>query len=206
MASDDVRSDGPGAGVFIAFILECAALMMICFVLWEIYAKISAPAEQALEIQARVTSSMPEGLNNAGYISISDAQATSELYQSDDIDNSPYAACDGYTESSWQEGTEGEGYGERIEFYFPESNVRYVKLALGNWRSENRYYANNRPKTMTVDVGGNSYKLDFDDDMVLQYIEFSEPVKASDIQFTIDDIYLGQTHDCCISEITIYEG
>ena len=59
---------------------------------------------------------------------------------------------------------------------------------------------------MTVDVGGNSYKLDFEDDMVLQYIVFSEPIKASDIQFTIDGIYLGQTHDCCISEITIYEG
>ena len=94
MARDDVRSDGPGAGMFIAFILECVALMMICVVLWEIYAKISAPAEQALEVQASVTSSIPNGLNNAGYIGINDAQATSELYQSDDIDNSPYAAVE----------------------------------------------------------------------------------------------------------------
>ena len=44
MARDDVRSDGPGAGMFIAFTFECVALIMICVVLWEIYAKISAPA------------------------------------------------------------------------------------------------------------------------------------------------------------------
>ena len=59
---------------------------------------------------------------------------------------------------------------------------------------------------MTVDIGGNSFQLDFEDEMAYQYIFFSEPIKASDIQFTIDDIYLGQTHDCCISEITLYEG
>ena len=202
----DARSDGPGAAMIIAFVLECAALMLICVVLWEIYARISEPAEQALEIQASVSFSMPEGMSNAGYIGINDAQATSELYQSDDIDNSPYAACDDEIESSWQEGTEGEGYGERIEFYFQETNVRYVRLALGNWRSEDRYYTNNRPKRMTVDIGGNSFQLDFEDEMAYQYIFFSEPIKASDIQFTIDDIYLGQTHDCCISEITLYEG
>jgi hypothetical protein len=206
MTQEDVRSEGPSAGMFIAFILECIALMMICVVLWEIYDKISEPAEQAMEIHATVTNAMPQGLSNTGLININDAQATSELYQSDDIDNSPYAACDGYVESSWQEGTEGEGYGERIEFYFSEAKVRYVRLELGNWRSENRYYTNNRPKTMTVDIGGDSYQVEFEDDMISQYIVFSEPITASDISFTIDDIYMGQTHDCCISEVTIYEG
>ncbi len=206
MARDDVRSDGPGAGMFIAFILECVALMMICVVLWQIYAKISEPAEQALEVHAKVVQDAPEGLSNSGLIDVNDAQATSELYQSDDIDNSPWAACDGDRDTSWQEGTEGEGYGERIEFYFSEAKVRYVRLELGNWRSENRYYTNNRPKTITVDIGGRSYQLEFIDEMMSQYIVFSEPITATDIQLTIDDIYMGQTHDCCISEVTIYAG
>ena len=140
---------------------------------------------------------------------VDSAEATSELVQHDEtINNSPIRAFDGDVASSWQEGAEGYGEGQVITAHFSDPvSVSCMKLNLGNWKSEESYERNGRPKTLRIDIGGQSYDIEFPDEMKDHYVVFSEPMQNVDsVSFTIGETFNSYFPDCCISEIEFYKG
>lgn len=156
---------------------------------------------------ASVTDAEPTDLGNYQQVSVGSASASSELHQAKiQYNNAPIKAADNDPITSWQEGSAGDGIGEWLSFQLSgKSKIEYIDCKLGNWRDD--YYAkNNRPKKMTLNIGGQSYSLEFTDAQIDHYIVFSTPIPASDAKFTIDSVYPGTNADCCVAEITFYSS
>ncbi len=134
-----------------------------------------------------------------------DAYASSVVAQ-EGYDNSAMVAVDGLLETSWQEGVDGNGEGQYLEVYLDgEHAIKYLILNLGNWRSSDWFYDNNRPKSLTIQVGEYTTTQEFPDGQIEQCIEFSQPVSASKIRLTINSIYEGRDwQDTCIAEVRVY--
>ncbi|MCF0146626.1 MAG: zinc ribbon domain-containing protein [Eubacterium sp.] len=161
-----------------------------------------APLSAKLVEDARVAS-----LSKENYIAIpvAAAEATSTIYQ-DTIDNGPQVLSDGGDWTSWQEGVDGPGLGERVTIYLDgEYSVRYLMLRLGNWASPEEYLSNNRPKKLTFEIGGETFSVTFPDEQREFCMELSKDVTASQVSFTIDSVYAGSLYDdTCINEVTVY--
>ena len=134
-----------------------------------------------------------------------DAYASSVVEQ-EGHNNSAMVAVDGLLESSWQEGVSGNGEGEYLELYLHGAQpIKYLVLNLGNWRSSDWFYDNNRPKSLTIQVGDYTTTQEFPDGQIEQCIEFSQPIPASKIRLTINSVYEGRDwQDTCIAEVRAY--
>lgn len=169
-----------------------------------------APVENSADAvipTAYVTDAEPEDLNNYQEAVVGSASASSELHQpGNKYNNAAIKAADNDQVTSWQEGSAGDGSGEWLSFNLSaKRDIQYIDCKLGNWRDD--YYAkNNRPKTMTLNIGGQSYSLEFTDAQIDHYIVFSSPISATDASFVIDSVYTGANADCCVAEITFYSG
>lgn len=97
---------------------------------------------------------------------ITKADASSVIDQ-DLVGNEPIKAFDDNDSTDWQEGVDGPGIGEYLEFAFDKSYpVAYMTFKLGNWlpdKSDKYYWGNCRPKTLQIDSGNNSWNLTFPD-------------------------------------------
>lgn len=144
-------------------------------------------------------------LSSAVQFNFVDAYASSVVAQ-EGYDNSAMVAVDGFLETSWQEGVDGNGEGQYLEVYLDgEHAIKYLILNLGNWRSSDWFYDNNRPKSLTIQVGEYTTTQEFPDGQIEQCIEFSQPVSASKIRLTINSIYEGRDwQDTCIAEVRVY--
>lgn len=144
-------------------------------------------------------------LSSAIQFNFVDAYASSVVAQ-EGYDNSAMVAVDGLLETSWQEGVDGNGEGQYLEVYLDgEHAIKYLILNLGNWRSSDWFYDNNRPKSLTIQVGEYTTTQEFPDGQIEQCIEFSQPVPASKIRLTINSIYEGRDwQDTCIAEVRAY--
>lgn len=113
---------------------------------------------------------------------------------------------DGRPETSWQEGSDGDGIGDWVHFYMDrEYSVRYLTFKMGHWRSEELYYSNNRPAQILLKLNDKEFYLTFPDGMQEYTVELSEECKASEIFLQILSVYSGsQWDDCCIAEMTVY--
>lgn len=159
------------------------------------------------EITGRLIS-FPSNMNSYGKLNVWKASATSVVDQ-EGHDNSANMVLDGRDETSWQEGVEGSGIGESLTFQFDrECKVRYVSLKLGNWRSSDYYWKNNRPKTLEISTDkGTAVTATFPDEQKKCWVEFSEDCPVSDIHITIKDVYEGTAakwDDTCIAGIEFY--
>lgn len=159
------------------------------------------------EITARLTAS-PSSLSSYGKLSVQNASATSVVDQ-EGHDNSANMVLDGKDETSWQEGVDGVGIGEQLTFQFnKECKVRYLSLKLGNWRSSDYYWKNNRPRTLEITTNnGTTATITFPDEQKECWVEFSEDCPASDINIIIKDVYEGTSskwNDTCIAGIEFY--
>lgn len=159
------------------------------------------------EITARLTAS-PSSLSSYGKLSVQNASATSVVDQ-EGHDNSANMVLDGKDETSWQEGVDGVGIGEQLTFQFnKECKVRYLSLKLGNWRSSDYYWKNNRPRTLEITTNnGTTATITFPDEQNECWVEFSEDCPASDINIMIKDVYEGTSskwNDTCIAGIEFY--
>lgn len=159
------------------------------------------------EITARLTAS-PSSLSSYGKLSVQNASATSVVDQ-EGHDNSANMVLDGKDETSWQEGVDGVGIGEQLTFQFnKECKVRYLSLKLGNWRSSDYYWKNNRPRTLEITTNnGTTATIKFPDEQKEYWVEFSEDCPASDINIMIKDVYEGTSskwNDTCIAGIEFY--
>jgi hypothetical protein len=137
--------------------------------------------------------------------SLVNASASSVVSQAG-YDNSAMVAVDGLLETSWQEGVGGNGEGQYLEVNLEtEQNVKYLVLYLGNWRSADWFYDNNRPRSLTIQIGDYVTTQEFSDGQIIHCIELSQPVPASSIRMTINSVYGGRDwQDTCIAEVMVY--
>ena len=133
------------------------------------------------------------------------ASASSVVSQAG-YDNSAMVAVDGRLETSWQEGVNGNGEGQYLEVYLDhEQSVKYLVLYLGNWRSAEWFYDNNRPKSLTIQIGDYTTIQEFPDGQIIHCIELSQPVQTSRVRLTINSVYGGRDwQDTCIAEVMVY--
>lgn len=138
-------------------------------------------------------------------LSLVNANASSVVDQAG-YDNSALVAVDGLLETSWQEGVSGNGEGQYLEVYLDsEQPVKYLVLYLGNWRSVDWFYDNNRPKSLTIQIGDYTTTQEFPDGQIIHCIELSQPVPASMARLTINSVYGGRDwQDTCIAEVIAY--
>ena len=134
-----------------------------------------------------------------------DASASSVVSQAG-YDNSAMVAVDGLLETSWQEGVSGNGEGQYLEIYLDnEHPVKYLVFYLGNWRSYDWFYDNNRPQSLTIQIGDYTTTQEFADGQIIHCIELSQPIQASRVRLTINSVYGGRDwQDTCIAEVMAY--
>lgn len=159
-------------------------------------------------VKAHVTDDKPDDLSRYVRPVFSDYYASSELHQEKhpEYDNTAKSLVDGDYITSWQENVAGDGTAEQIKLRLDDYRlIHYIELKLGNWRTEEYYYINNRPSQMELEIEGTRFTLDFTDSMISHYVEFDHPVRAKQLTFTINSVYKGtEANDCCIAEITAY--
>lgn len=120
---------------------------------------------------------------------------------------SPDMTVDNMPDTAWNEGFDGDGIGEWIEFSSKKKQyITGINILNGYCKSETLYYENHRPRTIEIKFDGMSVEMELDDLYnVYQNIEFAEPVESKTVRIIIKDIYRGTGYDdCCISEISIY--
>ena len=128
--------------------------------------------------------------------------------ESESYDYSAKSAVDGDVSTSWQENEEGVGEGKGFQMTLDGAHrIRYVVLHLGNWRSDQLWDYNARPKTLTIQVGDQQVKdVEFSNEKKKFCLSFDEPVEASYISLYIKEAYEGSRwQDNCISEVELYE-
>ena len=109
---------------------------------------------------------------------------SSIVTQSGTHDNSAYAVVDGNTDTSWQEGVDGDGLGEYITLDLGEEmQVQFLEAWLGNWRSDDWYNRNNVPAELYIQFYDNAGgyvddTLCFPKEKKKFGIELSRPVTA----------------------------
>lgn len=135
---------------------------------------------------------------------IADAAASSCL--NDNENYSAYAAIDGDTATSWQEGEDGAGEGSWLRFRLQQTyNVSYITFNLGSWRDAESYLENNRPASVNLTIGDQTWKVEFPDEQAQYRFELAEPIAADVVQLELLSVYSGSGQDdTCISEVGIY--
>ena len=135
---------------------------------------------------------------------------SSIVTQSGTHDNSAYAVVDGNTDTSWQEGVDGDGLGEYITLDLGEEmQVQFLEAWLGNWRSDDWYNRNNVPAELYIQFYDNAGgyvddTLCFPKEKKKFGIELSRPVTARYVRIEIVDVYPGSKYDdTCIAEIRV---
>ncbi len=160
--------------------------------------------EPELTAQVKTASSV----DKSGYskVVISSSSASSTIKQ-ENYDNSSNMTYDGDVITSWQEGAEGYGIGEFLHYEFArEYDIKCITFNMGNWRTEELFYQNCRPKDITVWVGDKSFDITVPDGMTEYCMELSREVPASEVFIQINSVYTEGTdcEDTCISEVGIY--
>lgn len=130
------------------------------------------------------------------------------IKQSDTYDYSAQSTVDGDISTSWQENENGTGETTGIQLNFDGNHkVRYLVLYLGNWRSDQLWEYNARPKNLTIQVGDSQTKdVEFSNEKKKFCLFFEEPLDASHISIYITSAYEGSRwDDNGISEVEVYE-
>ena len=166
-----------------------------------------AEEEQAAAPSVSVTLMAASDLENKGFVpvKITDAKASSTIEQ-EGFDNSPIRGADDNPNTSWQEGVDGPGIGETIDYTFDRSyQIHSMTFRLGNWASEDFFWMNNRPETMIIWMNDTGYEVTFPDGMTEYALLFDGVIEADKVHFEISSIYKGSKYDdTCISDIGIY--
>ncbi len=153
-------------------------------------------------IKAIVTDERPENLNDLTLLQINAVYASSSLAGEDYI---PEKMIDGNLKTAWQEGAlSSEGVGESVKFKVDGRTVSTIGICSGFWINQKVYQKNNRPKMVRIKLGGGGFTVDLSDEMKEHYICFSKPLRMTDVEIMIKEVYQGSTGDCCITEISFY--
>lgn len=169
--------------------------------------KEEAPKEEAKKEYFKLVN--PDEIDFSQYAKIQPASTEeNSVKQSESYDYSAKSVVDGDVTTSWQENEEGTGEGKGFQLNLDGTHkIRYVVLHLGNWRSDQLWDYNARPKTLTIQVGDQQKKdVEFPNEKKKFCLSFEEPVEAAYVSAYIKEAYEGSRwNDNCISEIEIYE-
>lgn len=145
------------------------------------------------------------------YTRITEAQVTSKYASStieqDLVENDALFVFDDDDTTNWQEGVPGSGIGEYIEFTFDQSYpVEYMTFKLGNWKTEEYYNENYRPKALTISSGDYKETITFADEKQEFLVQLAPEVDMTNIRITIADVYDSHVEweDTPITEIGLW--
>lgn len=160
------------------------------------------------DLSASLSGTVPPELKSRQELFFATATATSELVQENtSIYNGAMCAVDGDVVTSWQEGEPGDGIGETITvgFQMPQ-RVDYLEFNAGNWRDENQWNRNLKPKGLEITVNGTKFDVELQNVRASQYVVFSEPIETTTFVIKITDVYGGAEgeSDVPISEIRAF--
>jgi serine/threonine-protein kinase len=126
------------------------------------------------------------------------AQASSKLEK-----YTPDLARDERFDTAWMEGANGAGIGEWIAFTFKPQTIQTVEIYSGFGKSKEAFGAYPRVKRATLIFSdGTRAAVELFDEMRLQTVRLSAPVKTSSLRLIIDEVYPGaQFEETAISEI-----
>ena len=160
------------------------------------------------DLSASLSGTVPPELKSRQELFFATATATSELVQENtSIYNGAICAVDGDVVTSWQEGEPGDGIGETITvgFQMPQ-RVDYLEFNAGNWRDENQWNRNLKPKGLEITVNGTKFDVELQNVRASQYVVFSEPIETTTFVIKITDVYGGaeDESDVPISEIRAF--
>lgn len=135
----------------------------------------------------------------------------------------PFHAFDGRNDTTWAEGSAGDGVGEWLQIDFARpSAIAGFDINNGYWRIPKRIAQNGRVKTMRVTFSdGSSEVVNLRDPADAQWIDyyaqrqwpteelptgqtvfFASPHTTSSLRFTVESVYPGNTwDDLCITSI-----
>ena len=151
----------------------------------------------------------PDEIDFSQYTKIQPASTEeNSVKESESYDYSSKSVVDGDVTTSWQENEEGAGEGKGFQLNLDGVHkIRYMVLHLGNWRSDQLWDYNARPKTLTIQVGDQQKKdVEFPNEKKKFCLSFEEPVEAAYVSAYIKEAYEGSRwNDNCISEIELYE-
>lgn len=169
--------------------------------------KEEAPKEEAKKEYFKLVN--PDEIDFSQHAKIQPASTEeNSVKQSESYDYSAKSVVDGDVTTSWQENEEGTGEGKGFQLNLDGTHkIRYVVLHLGNWRSDQLWDYNARPKTLTIQVGDQQKKdVEFPNEKKKFCLSFEEPVEAAYVSAYIKEAYEGSRwNDNCISEIELYE-
>lgn len=169
-------------------------------------AKIEEITSAELLEDSDLLKSVKKTYTRIGSGAITKADASSVIDQ-DLVGNEPIKAFDDNDKTDWQEGKEGPGIGEYLEFTFDKSYpVAYMTFKLGNWLSDDYYWGNCRPKILQIDSGNNSWNLTFPDGKDEFLVQLDPETDISNIKITIQDIYTDRIEwqDTAITDIGLW--
>ena len=151
----------------------------------------------------------PDEIDFSQYTKIQPASTEeNSVKESESYDYSSKIVVDGDVTTSWQENEDGAGEGKGFQLNLDGVHkIRYMVLHLGNWRSDQLWDYNARPKTLTIQVGDQQKKdVEFPNEKKKFCLSFEEPVEAAYVSAYIKEAYEGSRwNDNCISEIELYE-
>lgn len=126
---------------------------------------------------------------------VATAEASTTIKQNK-VANYPIYVFDDDITTNWQEGVDGSGIGQYIDFTLTQSYaVEAMTFKLGNWKEQKYFYGNNRPKTLQIDTDHDSWTVTFPDSWTEFAVKFTSPVEISKIKITIMDVYKGTSWD-----------
>lgn len=169
-------------------------------------AKIEKITSAELLEDSDLLKSVKKTYTRIGSGAITKADASSVIDQ-DLVGNEPIKAFDDNDKTDWQEGKEGPGIGEYLEFTFDKSYpVAYMTFKLGNWLSDDYYWGNCRPKILQIDSGNNSWNLTFPDGKDEFLVQLDPETDISNIKITIQDVYTDRIEwqDTAITDIGLW--
>lgn len=169
-------------------------------------AKIEKITSAELLEDSDLLNSVKKTYTRIGSGAITKANASSVIDQ-DLVGNEPIKAFDDNDKTDWQEGKEGPGIGEYLEFTFDKSYpVAYMTFKLGNWLSDDYYWGNCRPKILQIDSGNNSWNLAFPDGKDEFLVQLDPGTDISNIKITIQDVYTDRIEwqDTAITDIGLW--
>lgn len=133
------------------------------------------------------------------------AGASSTIKQ-EKVQNPPINILDGDEMTNWQEGVDGSGIGESLYFTFDqEYDIDALTLKLGNWKTDDYYYGNNRPKTLKIVTADQEWSMTFPEERMEFSVQFTSPVRTGEFKVVIEDVYKGtKWDDTVITDICLW--
>lgn len=131
----------------------------------------------------------------------------SSTIDQDLVDNFSFYVLDGDDTTNWQEGVSGPGVDEYLSFTFDKVySVEYMTFKLGNWKTDEYYNGNYRPKTLLITSGNNSWTITFADVKQEFLVRLDPAVDMNNIRITIKDVYSDymQWEDTPITDVGLW--